>query len=58
MFKTIVRCAATHVDPITAERDLDVTRALFDNFGHMNCGLYIKVDQAGAVAVGDLAAPL
>ena len=58
VFKTIVRCAATHVDPITAERDLDVTRALFDNFGHMNCGLYLKVDQAGAVAVGDLAAPL
>lgn len=53
VFKPIVRCAATHVDPITAERDLDVVKALFDNYGHMNCGIYVHVTAAGRVALGD-----
>lgn len=53
MFKPIVRCAATHVHPDTAERDLDITRALFDNYGHMHTGIYVRVTRAGAVAVGD-----
>ena len=57
VFKPIVRCAAIHVDPATAERDLDVTKALFDNYGHMFCGIYLKVAQAGTLSVGDLAAP-
>ena len=53
VFKPIVRCAATHVDPTTAERDLDVTKALFDNYGHMFCGIYLNVTEGGAVGVGD-----
>jgi uncharacterized protein YcbX len=53
VFKPIVRCAATHVDPTTAERDLDVTKALFDNYGHLNCGIYVRVTSAGAVGLGD-----
>ncbi|MDB5426542.1 MAG: hypothetical protein JWR43_517, partial [Phenylobacterium sp.] len=53
VFKPIVRCAATHVDPTTAERDLDVTKALFDNYGHMLCGIYVRVTAAGAVGLGD-----
>ncbi|MDB5467619.1 MAG: hypothetical protein JWQ46_2381 [Phenylobacterium sp.] len=53
VFKPIVRCAATHVDPLTATRDLDVTRALFDNFGHMNCGLYLQITTAGRISRGD-----
>lgn len=53
VFKPIVRCAATHVDPTTAERDLDVTRALFDNYGHMFCGVYVRVAAAGRVSLGD-----
>jgi uncharacterized protein YcbX len=53
VFKPIVRCAAIHVDPTTAERDLDVTRALFDSYGHMNCGVYVHVVQADRVATGD-----
>lgn len=55
MFKPIVRCAAAHVDPTTAERDLDVTKALFDNYGHMFCGIYLNVTEGGAVGVGDAA---
>jgi uncharacterized protein YcbX len=53
VFKPIVRCAATHVDPTTAERDLDVTKALFDNYGHLLCGVYVRVTSAGALGLGD-----
>ncbi|WP_309087829.1 MOSC domain-containing protein [Phenylobacterium sp.] len=53
VFKPIVRCAATHVDPTTAQRDLDVVKALFDNYGHMNCGIYVHVTAAGRVSLGD-----
>ncbi|WP_269715980.1 MOSC domain-containing protein [Caulobacter sp. NIBR2454] len=51
--KPIVRCAATHVNPTTAERDLDLVKALFDNYGHMFCGLYVRVLEGGRVAEGD-----
>lgn len=53
VFKPIVRCAAIHVDPTTAERDLDITKALFDNFGHMNCGIYVRMTAPGRVSLGD-----
>lgn len=53
VLKPIVRCAATHVDPVTAERDIELVKALFDNYGHMLCGIYLKVEQGGAVAEGD-----
>lgn len=55
VFKPIVRCAATHVDPVSAERDLDVTKALFDNYGHLHCGIYVRVTSAGTVGLGDAA---
>jgi uncharacterized protein YcbX len=59
VFKPIVRCAATHVDPTTAERDLDVTKALFDNFGHVTCGIYVRITAAGRLSRGDaVTAPL
>lgn len=53
VFKPIVRCAATHVDPETAERDMDVVKALFDNYGHMFCGIYLHVTDGGRITVGD-----
>lgn len=53
VFKSIVRCAATHVDPATGERDLEVVKALFDNYGHMNCGIYVHVSESGVIAPGD-----
>lgn len=56
VFKPIVRCAATHVDPATGERDLDVVKALFDNYGHMNCGIYLNVTAEGVVSLGDAVA--
>ncbi|PXA85560.1 MOSC domain-containing protein [Caulobacter sp. D4A] len=53
VLKPIVRCAATHVDPITAERDIEVVKALFDNYGHTFCGIYLNVTEGGAVGQGD-----
>jgi uncharacterized protein YcbX len=53
VFKPIVRCAATHVNPTTAERDMDLVKALFDNYGHMNLGIYVHVTDSGRITVGD-----
>jgi uncharacterized protein YcbX len=53
VLKPIVRCAATHVDPVTAERDIEVVKALFDHYGHMLCGIYLNVEEGGVVREGD-----
>jgi len=53
VFKPIVRCAAPDVNPATAERDVEVTKALFDAFGHMNCGIYVRMTRAGRLSLGD-----
>jgi uncharacterized protein YcbX len=54
----ITRCAATHVNPATAERDLDVLGALRRGFGHVNMGVYAEVVGGGDVTPGDeLVAP-
>lgn len=55
VFKPIARCVATHVHPQTGERDIDVVKALFDNYGHVNCGIYVHVTDGGRVTVGDAA---
>lgn len=47
------RCAATHANPDTGRRDLEITRLLHQRFGHMDFGLYAQVVEGGEVAVGD-----
>ena len=49
----ITRCAATQVNPATAERDLDIVRALQQGFGHNLMGVYGKVVEGGEIAIGD-----
>jgi uncharacterized protein YcbX len=56
VFSSIVRCAATHVDPTSGVRDMDLVAALHDNFGHMFCGVYVSVIEGGRIAEGDAAA--
>lgn len=56
LFKPILRCAATHVDPATGERDFDLVGALREQYGHPFCGLYLHVAEGGAVGEGDRAA--
>ena len=53
VFKPIVRCVATHVDPDTAVVDIDVVKSLFDAYGHMFCGVYVSVTEGGPLAVGE-----
>ncbi len=53
VYKPIVRCAATAVDPTTAERDIDIPAALFEHYAHVLCGIYVNITDSGPVAVGD-----
>ena len=55
VMKTIVRCAATMVNPDTAERDLDIPAALFEALGQLLCGVYVEVIASGQVREGDAA---
>ena len=51
--KPITRCIATHVDPLTGERDIDLIPALRDLYGHLYCGIYLNVTGGGRVQDGD-----
>lgn len=52
------RCAATAVNPDSAERDLNVPRLLRGGYGHLCQGVYAIVREGGEVAVGDGLVPL
>lgn len=47
------RCAATNVNPDTAQRDMNIPLTLRKGFGHMDMGVYAEVAVAGTVKVGD-----
>ncbi len=47
----IGRCAATNVDPATAERDMNLPNTLQRAFGHADMGVYAKVIGSGLVWV-------
>lgn len=53
VYKPIVRCAATEVDPTTGVRDQELVKALFDHYGHLHCGIYVRITDAGRVGLGD-----
>ena len=54
----ITRCAATQVNPATAERDLDIVGGLQRGFGHNLMGIYAEVIEGGEIAKGDELIPL
>jgi uncharacterized protein YcbX len=58
VFKRIIRCPATQVNPGTAQRDADPPAWLRQHFGHADLGVYAEVLEAGRVAVGDALEPL
>lgn len=47
------RCAATQVNPHTGERDIAVLRLLEQQFGHHDCGIYLRVARSGRLIAGD-----
>ncbi|MBP2159489.1 MULTISPECIES: MOSC domain-containing protein [Asticcacaulis] len=53
VLKPIVRCVATHVNPDTAERDVDLCTALWENYGHRDCGIYARITKGGSIRPGD-----
>ncbi|WP_158292275.1 MOSC domain-containing protein [Paracraurococcus ruber] len=53
VFKRIIRCPATQVNPETAARDADPPRWLREHFGHADLGVYAEVLEGGRIAVGD-----
>ncbi len=53
VFKPIQRCAATNVNPQTAERDLQIPSSLLKTFKHCYLGIYVQVIDDGEVAAGD-----
>ncbi|GAM99274.1 MOSC domain [alpha proteobacterium U9-1i] len=53
VFKSITRCVATHVDPQTGVRDIEMVEALHREYGHVFCGVYLHVEQGGALKLGD-----
>ena len=53
VFRRTKRCAATEVNPATAERDAKPPRWLMENYGHADLGIYATVPEGGRVAVGD-----
>jgi len=53
VFKRIKRCAATEVNPDTAERDAKPPKWLLQHYQHADMGIYAEVLEGGRVAVGD-----
>ena len=49
----IGRCAATNVNPESAERDLNIPRSLQKGFGHTDMGVYARVVTGGEAARAD-----
>ncbi|HET7717649.1 MAG TPA: MOSC domain-containing protein [Bauldia sp.] len=49
---SIARCAATNVNPRTAERDLAIPRTLLEFYGHGDCGAYLRVVKGGELQIG------
>ncbi len=47
------RCAATNVDPQTAERDMAIPAALMRAYGHEDFGIYATIAQGGMIARDD-----
>lgn len=49
----IKRCVATEVNYATGRRDHPTPQTLMKNFGHADCGIYLRVKQGGTLRIGD-----
>lgn len=52
--KRTKRCAATNVNPATAERDMTLPALLQQTYGHADNGIYALVTKGGTMAPGDV----
>jgi len=53
VLKLTERCAATNVNPLTAQRDLTIPQTLYKNYQHRHLGFYAQVIQAGKMCMTD-----
>lgn len=53
-FARIDRCAATNVNPVTAERDQNIPKALMTAYRHIECGVFAEVTTGGTLHAGDI----
>jgi uncharacterized protein len=53
----IDRCAATNVNPATARRDLSIPLTMRKAYGHIDCGLLLRVVRGGRLETGQSIAP-
>jgi uncharacterized protein YcbX len=51
--KRTKRCAATSVNPLTAERDINIPGLIARTYRHPDCGVYAEVVSDGRIAIGD-----
>lgn len=58
VIKRIERCAATNVDPQSGARDQQIPKALMQNYGHVDCGIYCRVLSGGRLRPGDRLEPV
>jgi len=49
----VKRCVATEVNYITGERDHPTPQTLMKNFGHADCGVYLRTVKSGTLRLGD-----
>ncbi len=54
VLKNTERCAATNVNPETAQRDLQLPQTLIKTYGHRDCGFYAQVIEAGEISVNQM----
>ncbi len=47
------RCGAVNVNPVTAQRDLNLPKAIMQHFGHTDLGAYLEVLNDGTISIGD-----
>lgn len=53
VLKMTDRCAATGVEPGTGRRDMRLVETIRKAFGHIDCGVYARVEKGGRVSRGD-----
>ena len=47
------RCAAIDVNPVTAQRDAHLPRAIMQQYGHPDLGVYLEIVEDGTLTRGD-----
>lgn len=53
ILRGIARCNATSIDPSTDEIDMNMPAHLRKTYGHVYCGVYARVVEAGDIGTGD-----